>query len=88
MKLIAVLLIGCSSAYSYEANVAQYHYGSGTYKGDAIASALSKVNYGNTIKKVEINGSSTKRYVPGVGYIQTHGSYKCRIISGKVLKIN
>ena len=88
MKLIAVLLMSSSLAYSYEANVSQYSYGSGTYKGDAVASALSRVGYGNTIKKVEINGSSTKRYVPGVGYIQTSGSYKCRIISGKVLKIN
>lgn len=78
---IFVTLLGfCSTSFGQS----YYYYnsassGSGHNKGDAVASALMQVPYGAKIQKVDISGHSIKQYVSGLGYIQTEGSYKCKI---------
>lgn len=81
MKLIAAALFlsvaGTSNAGDYKCGSRQY--ASGYSKGDALASAMHRLPYGAKIEKVSFNGYSTREFVPGVGYVQTQGNYKCRI---------
>jgi roadblock/LC7 domain-containing protein len=81
LKLLAaaqILLVACSaSANGYKYTYSQY--GQGATKGEAVASTLQHLPYGAKIQKIGFNGYSTKEFVPGVGYIQTSGNYKCRI---------
>jgi hypothetical protein len=80
-KLIAAALFVVSVT---NANAGDYKYrssqsGSGHTKGDALASALQHLPYGAKIEKIGFNGYSTRQCVPGLGSVQTSGSYKCRV---------
>jgi len=81
LKFIAAGLFlsvaGASNAGDYKYGSRQY--ASGYSKGDALASAIHRLPYGAKIEKVSFNGYSTRQFVPGVGYVQTQGNYKCRI---------
>ena len=57
--------------------------GSGYSKGDAIASALMKLPYNSNIKKVNVNGIATYKFVKGAGYVQVRGSHTANIIYTK-----
>ena len=80
-KLLAAALL-FSAAANCEAGDRKYfdyNIGAGNTKGDSLASALQHLPYGAKIEKVGFNGCSTRQFVKGVGYIQTSGSYKCRV---------
>lgn len=81
VKLLAAALfvVAATNSIAGEDNYKSSQSGSGSTKGDALASALQHLPYGAKIEKVGFNGSSTREYVPGVGYTQTSGSYKCRV---------
>jgi hypothetical protein len=81
VKLLAATLLAATVVTS---SAGEYKYfssqsGSGLTKAEALASVIDRLPYGAKIEKVGFNGSSTKEYVPGVGYVQTSGNYKCRI---------
>jgi hypothetical protein len=85
VKLLAAAMF-VSTAVAYDRDVYRCTYsqsGSGSTRADALVSSLQNVPYGAKIEKINLNGSSTKQYVQGVGYIQTSGSYKCKIYYSK-----
>jgi hypothetical protein len=81
MKLLAAaLFVGVTASsvageYSYRSSQSA----SASTKGDALALAIQRLPYGAKIEKVGFNGSSTRQFVKGEGYIQTSGSYNCRV---------
>ena len=78
VKLLAAALL-CSTAVAGEYRYYDYKVGSANTKGDSLATALQQLPAGVKIEKVNFNGSATHQFVKGVGYIQTSGSYKCRV---------
>ena len=78
VKLLAAVLL-CSTAAAGEYRYYDYMVGAGNSKGDSLASAIQNLPHGAKIEKVHFNGSATHQFVKGVGYIQTSGSYKCRV---------
>jgi hypothetical protein len=81
--LIATMFCGSMFARDYNGYVTT-QMGSGYTKGDALASALSNLPYGAVVKRVNFNGYSIRQCVPGAGYVQTYGSFKCKVTySGK-----
>lgn len=80
IKILLAPLVLCGSVFANDFSPNIYAAkGSSNTKGDAFVSAISRLPYGAVIKKADINGYSVKKYVPGVGYIQTSGSYKCKV---------
>jgi hypothetical protein len=78
--LAAALFVGATAgSLAGEYNYRSSQSGSGSTKGDALASALQHLPYGAKIEKVGFNGSSTRQYVQGKGFVQTSGNYKCRV---------
>jgi len=80
-KLLAAALFVVTATNS---DAGDYKYrssqsGSGYTKGDALASALQHLPYGAKIEKIGFNGYSTRQCVPGLGFVQTSGNYKCRV---------
>ena len=70
-------------ACSASANGYKYTYwqeGQGATKGEAVASTLQHLPYGAKIEEIGFKGHSVKECIPGVGYVQTSGNYKCKII--------
>lgn len=53
--------------------------GSGYTKGDALATALANLPYGAVVKRVNFNGYSVRKCIPGIGMVQTQGNYQCKI---------
>lgn len=81
MKLLAAALLASTVATSTAGDYRYYDYkvGAANTKGDSLATALQQLPAGVKIEKVNFNGSATHQFVKGVGYIQTSGSYKCRV---------
>lgn len=74
-----LLFLTCSaSANGYKYTYSQV--GQGATKGEAVASTLQHLPYGAKIEKIEFKGYSVKQCIPGVGFVQTSGNYKCKII--------
>ena len=81
VKLLAAALLCSTVATSTAGDYRYYDYkvGAANTKGDSLATALQQLPAGVKIEKVNFNGSATHQFVKGVGYIQTSGSYKCRV---------
>jgi hypothetical protein len=86
MKTLTAITL--SALFSFNSIAGDYKYttsqsGSGYSKGDAIASALMKLPYNSNIKKVNVNGIATYKFVKGAGYVQVRGSHTANIIYTK-----
>jgi len=81
--LTTLILCNINNVFAGDYKYVQNSYGSGYNKGDALASAISRLPYGAKIEKVNFNGSSTHRCVSGIGYVQTQGSYTATVIYSK-----
>jgi hypothetical protein len=81
MKLLAAALLVSTAAASAAGDYRYYDYkvGVANTKGDSLAMALQQLPAGAKIEKVNFNGSATRQFVKGVGYIQTSGSHKCKV---------
>lgn len=77
--LAAMLAVSAAASSAGEYKYYSSQSGSGNTKADALASAIQHLPYGAKIEKIGFNGRSTKECVKGVGYVQTSGSYKCKI---------
>ena len=81
--LTTVMLCNINNVFAGDYKHVRNSYGSGFDKGNALASAISRLPYGAKIEKVNFNGYSTTRYVCGVGYVQTQGKYTATVIYSK-----
>jgi hypothetical protein len=77
--ILTTVLFYCGPAFSKDYRYVTTQVGSGYTKGDALATALIQLPYGAQVKKVDFNGYSIRQCVPGAGYVQTYGSYKCKV---------
>jgi hypothetical protein len=83
MKTIIAAVLFSVFAFAAQAQDNRYfnnQYGSGSSKGDALASAMMRLPFGAKIEKVNLNGYSVRQHIKGVGYVQTSGNYKATII--------
>ncbi len=81
-KIFATALITtilCGSMFAKDHGYIDTRTGSGYTKGDALATAISNLPYGAVVKRVNFNGYSVRQCIPGVGMVQTQGSYRCKI---------
>lgn len=81
--ILTTVLFYCGSAFSRDYSYISTQSGKGYTKGDALASALIQLPYGASVKAVNMNGYSVRQFVPGAGYVQTYGSYKCKVTYAK-----
>jgi hypothetical protein len=77
--ILTTVLFYCGSAFSRDYSYTNTKVGNGYNKGDALATALLQMPYGAQVKKVDFNGYSVRQCVPGAGYVQVYGSYKCKV---------
>jgi hypothetical protein len=78
-KLIVFILFFAPMLYASEPKYTHSVSGKGATKCEALAMAWKSVPNNVIIQKPTFNGYSTREYVPGIGYVQTQGSYKCTI---------
>lgn len=81
-KLLLLSFALCGSTFAHDARVG-YTRGTSNTKGDAFVNAITLLPQNAKIKHTEVNGYAMRRYVPGVGYIQTNGKYECKIYYSK-----
>lgn len=77
MKKLVIILLAFTPILS--ASDSKYTYsvsGKGATKCEALAMAWKSVPNNAIIQKPTFNGYSTCEYVPGIGYVQTQGSYE------------
>jgi hypothetical protein len=79
MKILIVILISAPILSASEPKYIHSVSGKGATKCEALAMAWKSVPNNANIQKPAFNGYSTREYVPGIGYVQTQGSYKCTI---------
>ena len=77
--ILTTVLFYSGSAFSRDYSYTLTKTANGYNKGDALATALLQMPYGAQVKKVDFNGYSVRQCVPGAGYVQVYGSYKCKV---------
>lgn len=75
-KLIVIILFFTPLLSALEPKYTYSVSGKGATKCEAFAMAWKSVPNNAIIQKPTFNGYSTREYVPGIGYVQTQGSYK------------